>query len=114
LDNESGNVTDVKKGRLDMNALISFFTLRPIFTFSGLQLVWYIFLLNVVVQLYASVSNVIQLLAQRGISWESWSPNFLPLILSMTAQLLVVRLLLEVAAVVLLSSRAVRQQGAEF
>jgi hypothetical protein len=42
-------------------------------------------------------------LAQRGISWEAWSPNFLPLILGIVAQVLLVRVLLEVAGTILLS-----------
>jgi hypothetical protein len=91
-----------------MDALINFFTLRPIFTLSGLQVVWYIYLSNVVVQSYVAMAGIFQALAQRGISWEAWWPNFIPLILGMIAQLAVVRLLLEVAAVILSSSRTVR------
>jgi len=91
-----------------MDALINFFTLRPAFTHSGLQVVWYIYLSNVVVQSYVALSGIFQALAQRGISWEAWSPNFIPLILGIIAQLVVVRLLLEVAATILSNSRTVR------
>jgi hypothetical protein len=91
-----------------MDALINFFTLRPVFTRLGLQVVWYIYLANVIVQAYVSVAGIFQALAQRGISWEAWSPNFIPLILGMIAQLAVVRLLLEVAAVILSNARAAR------
>jgi len=88
-----------------MDALINFFTLRPVFTFAGLKIVWYIYLLHMVVQLYVSVAEVSQLLAQRGISWLTWSPNFIPLILALVAQIALVRLLIEVAATILLTSR---------
>ncbi len=91
-----------------MDTLINFFTLRPTFTFMGLQVVWYIYLAQVVVQSYISVSGIFQALAQRGISWEAWSPNFIPLLLGIIAQLAVVRLLLEVAAIVLANSRTTR------
>jgi len=45
------------------------------------------------------------LLAQRGISMEVWLPNSLPLILGLVAQLAIVRLLLEVAAIIISTSR---------
>src|SRR5450759_3369064 len=82
-----------------MEALINFFTLRPTFTVFGLKVVWYIYLLNAVVQTYVSISGISQLLAQRGIHLEVWSPNFIPLILGLLAQLAIVRLLIEVAAI---------------
>ncbi|MEX2033839.1 MAG: DUF4282 domain-containing protein [Xanthobacteraceae bacterium] len=84
-----------------MDALINFFALRPTFTFRGLKVVWYIYLLNTVVQSYLAVSVIFRALAQRGISWEAASPNFIPLILGIVAQLLLVRLLLEVAAIII-------------
>ena len=86
-----------------MDALSNFFTLRPVFTFFGLKIVWYIFLLHVVVELYVELTAVSQLLQQRGISWLTWLPNSAPLILGLIAQIAVVRLLLEVAATILLS-----------
>jgi hypothetical protein len=86
-----------------MDVIINFLTLQPTFTLLGLKVVWYIYLANVIIQSYASAAGVFQALAQRGISWESWSPNFIPLILGFAAQLLVVRLLIEVAATILLS-----------
>ena len=87
-----------------MNALINFFTLRPTFTFFGLKIVWYLYLVNVVVQAYLSISGITQALAQRGISLEMWSPNFIPYILGVIAQLALVRLLLEVAAIAISNS----------
>ena len=84
-----------------MDALINFFTLRPTFTFFGLRIVWYLYLVNVVVQAYLSISGITQALAQRGISLEMWSPNFIPYLLGVIAQLAIVRLLLEVAALVI-------------
>jgi hypothetical protein len=94
-----------------MGFLFNFVTLRPIFTLLGLQVVWYIYLSNVVFQAYIAVSGIFQALSQRGISWESWSPNFLPLILGILAQLVLVRLLLEVAAVILSGAQQRRQEG---
>ena len=89
-----------------MSVLINFFGFRPAFTFAGLKVVWYIYLLNTFVQAYISVAGIFQALAQRGISWETWSPNFLPLILGIVAQLAIVRLLLELAAIILSNSRS--------
>ena len=91
-----------------MDALINFFTLRPVFSWLGLRVVWYIYLSNVVVQTYVAVFGIFQALAQRGISWEAWSPNFIPLLLGMAAQLALVRLLLEVAGIILSNSRIPR------
>ena len=89
-----------------MEALINFFTLRPTFTFFGLKVVWYLYLLNVVVQTYVSISSISQALAQRGIHLEVWSPNYIPLVLGLVAQLAMVRLLIEVAAIVISTSPA--------
>jgi hypothetical protein len=88
-----------------MDALINFFALRPAFTFFGLKIVWYIYLLNTLVQTYIAVATIFRALAQRGISWEAWSPNFIPLILGLIVQLALVRLLLEVAAIIISSHR---------
>jgi len=88
-----------------MNSLIDFFALRPMFTYFGLQIVWYIYLFHTLLQLYLSLSGVSQLMAQRGISWEIWLPNSLPLILGLIAQVAIVRVLLEVAASILLAPR---------
>ena len=89
-----------------METLINFFALRPTFTFFGLKVVWYIYLANVVVQAYVGIYSILNLLAQRGISWETWSPNLIPLILGIVAQLVLVRLLLEIAAIILSTSRS--------
>jgi hypothetical protein len=87
-----------------MNNLINFFALRPVFTHYGIKLVWYVYLTNAFVQAYVALNGIAQILAQRGVSWETWSPNFIPLILGIVAQLALVRLLLEVAAIVLASA----------
>ena len=84
-----------------MEVLINFFSLRPTFTVNGLKIVWYIYLMNVIVQTYVSVTGISQLLAQRGISMEVWLPNSIPLVLGLVAQLILVRLLLEVAAIII-------------
>jgi len=88
-----------------MNELVNFFTLRPVFTHYGMKVVWYIYLVNALVQSYVAVSGIIRVLAQRGINWEAWSPNFIPIILGIVVQLALVRLLLEVAAVILSGAR---------
>jgi hypothetical protein len=88
-----------------MDSLVSFFALRPIFTFWGLKIVWYIYLLHTLVQLYISISGVAALMAQRGIGWLTWLPNLFPLLLGIIAQIAIVRLLLEVAATILLAPR---------
>jgi hypothetical protein len=88
-----------------MDTLVNFFALRPTFTFVGLQVVWYIYLTNVLVQSYVAIFGIFQALAQRGISWEAWSPNLIPLILGIVSQLAVVRLLLEIAAIIRSNSK---------
>jgi hypothetical protein len=88
-----------------MNDIVNFFALRPVFTHYGMKVVWYMYLVNALIQSYVAVSGIIRILAQRGISWEDWSPNFLPLILGIVVQLALVRLLLEVAAVILSGDR---------
>lgn len=97
-----------KQGELGMEALINFFTLRPTFTVFGLKVVWYIYLLNAVIQTYVSISGISQVLAQRGIHLEVWSPNFIPLILGLVAQLAIVRLLIEVAAIIISTSHTAK------
>jgi hypothetical protein len=86
-----------------MDTLINFFSLRPMFTFVGLKAVWYIYLLHMFFQIYVSYSEVAQLLAQRGVSWLTWIPNSPPIILGIVSQVILVRLLLEVAATILLT-----------
>ncbi len=84
-----------------MEPLIDFFALRPTFTFYGIKIVWYLYLTNTIVQTYVSVSGISRLLAQKGISMEVWLPNSIPLLLGLVAQLALVRLLLEVAAIII-------------
>ena len=87
-----------------MDGIINFFTLRPTFTLFGIKVVWYLYLLNTVVQLYVAISGASQILAQRGVHLDLWSPTFRPLLLGVVAQVAVVRLLLEVAAILISSS----------
>jgi hypothetical protein len=89
-----------------MEVLGNFFALRPTFTFLGLKAVWYIYLVNTATQSYLSISGILRVLAQKGIGWEVWLPNSIPLFLGLVAQLAIVRLLLEVAAIVISSSHA--------
>ena len=84
-----------------MDFLINFFTLRPTFTVRIVRVVWYIFLLNTAVQTYVSLFGISQLLAQKGLTLGAWAPNLVPLLLGIIAQLAIVRLLIEVAAVIL-------------
>ncbi len=88
-----------------MDGLINFFALRPLFTFRGLKVGWYLYLFHILIQLYVSFSEISAVLAQKGISWVAWAPNSLPLILGMVAQIAIVRVLLEVAASILLAPR---------
>jgi hypothetical protein len=92
-----------------MEALLNFFTLRPTFTVFGLKVVWYIYLLNTSIQTYNAVSGFSQVMTQRGIGLEAWLlPNAIPLILGLVAQLAIVRLLIEVAAIVISTSHTPR------
>ena len=93
-----------------METVINFFTLRPTFTVFGLKIVWYLYLLNVVVQSYVTISNASQILAQRGMHLDLWSANYIPLLLGLIAQLAIVRLLLEVAAIVISTSPTARDR----
>src|SRR6185437_13260798 len=96
-----------RQGDFTMETLIDFFALRPTFTFYGIKIVWYLYLTNTIVQTYVSVSGISRILAQKGVSMEVWLPNSIPLLLGIIAQLALVRLLLEVAAI-LVSSRSLR------
>jgi hypothetical protein len=89
-----------------MDGIINFFALRPTFTLFGIKVVWYLYLLNAVVQLYVSISGVSQILAQRGVHLDLWSPSLLPAFLGLAAQIAVVRLLIEVAALIISSSQS--------
>jgi hypothetical protein len=73
-----------------------------------LKVAWYLYLSNTVVQLYVSLSGISRLLAQKGISFELWSPNLFPLVLGLVAQLMLVRLLIEVAAIVISGSQTTK------
>ncbi len=90
---------------MPMETLTNFLTLQPTFTITGLRIIWYVYLLNAVIQLYVAISGIINLFAQRGVTIEVWSPNFIPLILGAIAQLLLVRLLLEVAGFIISRSK---------
>jgi hypothetical protein len=84
-----------------MQTLINFFTLGPTFSFFGVQIVWYVYLANTIIQTYTSLSNISQILAQRHLHLVLSSPNSLLLLLGLIAQLLIVRLLIEVAAIII-------------
>ena len=43
-----------------MAVLVDFFTLRPIFTFWGLRLIWYMYLLNAIIQAYVGLFAIFQ------------------------------------------------------
>jgi hypothetical protein len=90
-----------------MDNIINFFALRPVFTHYGLRVVWIIFLLNAGLQLYIAFNTIFRALAQRGISVEAWSPNFIPLILGVIVQIALVRLFLELAGYILSNARRV-------
>ena len=87
-----------------METLINFFTLRPTFTVFGLKVAWYLYLTNVVVQSYVSILGISRVLAQRGIHLQLFSPSFIPVLIGLIAQLVLVRLLLEVAAIIISNS----------
>jgi len=86
-----------------VETLINFFALRPTFTVMGLKVVWYVYLLNTAVQVYIALAGITQLMAQRGISWEAAVPGLVPLFVGTISQLLIARLLIEVAAIVISS-----------
>jgi len=91
-----------------MDVIVNFFALRPTFTVMGLKVVWYIYLANTIVQTYVAVAGISRVLAQRGISLEVWLPNSIPLILGIIAQLVIVRLLIEVAAIIISNASSSR------
>ena len=88
-----------------MSALIDFFALRPVFTFFGLKIVWYLYLLHMFLQLYISIAELTKIMSQRGIGLLTWLPNTLPSFLGVAAEIAIVRLLIEVAATILLAGR---------
>ena len=88
-----------------MDNVINFFALRPVFTHYGLRIVWIIFLMNAAIQLYIAFNTIFRVLAQRGVSVEAWSPNFIPLILGVIVQIALVRIFLELAGFILSNAR---------
>jgi hypothetical protein len=100
-------VSDSEKRGMVMDNVIDFFALRPVFTHYGLRVIWIIFLLNAVIQLYIAFNTIFRVLAQRGISLEAWSPNFIPLVLNVVVQVALVRLFLELAGYILSNARRV-------
>src|SRR5262249_18047448 len=91
-----------------MDVLINFFALRPTFTFAGLQIVWYLYLLNTLIQSYFAIGTAFQALAQRGVSWTAAAPSLGFALLAVVVQLILVRLLLEVAAIIISNARSPR------
>src|SRR5690349_15324093 len=94
-----------QRRRPGMETLVNFFALRSMFTIFGIRIVWYIYLASVIVQTYTSVFGVSRVLAQRGIGLEAWLPNAIPLALTIVSQLVLVRLFLELAAIVISDPR---------
>jgi hypothetical protein len=88
-----------------MNALINFFTVRPVFTFQGIRIVWYLYLFHLAIQTYFSLAEVSAVMARSGVDWQTWWPRTLPLIFGVAAQIGLVRLLIEVAASIILTPR---------
>lgn len=90
-----------------MDTVFDFFALRPVFTEHGMRVVWWLYVINALLQAYIGVDNSIRLLAERGgtVNWVVWSPNFLPLVLGVVVQIALVRLVFEVAAAVLSGRR---------
>ena len=76
-----------------MDTLIGFFTVRPVFTLSGLRLVWLLVIAQQVVFLTAAFDSAGQ------ISWRSWIA--VTSLFHAALYLVLVRLLIEVAASVL-------------
>jgi len=63
------------------------------------RVVWYLYLVNQVIQTCVTFIGVYQTLIQRGVEIQLRPQNFIPLILGLAAQLAFVRLLIEVAAI---------------
>jgi len=93
-----------------MTTVINFFALRPTFTFFGLKVVWYLYLLSAIVQVVVAALGISQALAQRGMIWQAGLPSFIPLVVGAIAQIAIIRLLLEVAAIAV-SSRTEQSSG---
>jgi hypothetical protein len=77
-----------------MDTLIDFFTLRPVFTMWGLRLVWLLVLTQQAIGLAAMYSSAGQL------GWRSWIAAMT--LFNAALYLVLVRLLIEVAAAVLI------------
>jgi hypothetical protein len=78
-----------------MNTLIDFFVMRPVFTLLGLRLLWFAFLVH-------QVATTATVLASREyFDWEGWYSLF-TLLLYLVTNLVLIRLVIEVAAAVLL------------
>ena len=91
-----------QRGNSAWKRSLNFFALRPTFTFFGLKIVWYVYLANTLLQAYVAFTfGISRLLSAEQIGWETWLPNSLPLVLGIVAQLMIVRLLLEVAAIII-------------
>jgi len=43
-----------------MRVLGDFFALRPVFTFWGLRLIWYVYLTNTIIQAYIALEDNVQ------------------------------------------------------
>jgi hypothetical protein len=79
--------------------LIDFFALRPVITLYGLKIVWFIFLLNLAIQIFSLAVGTYAAYGRLNIG--QWL-EFIPLLFSPLVQIALVRVLLEVAATILL------------
>ena len=82
-----------------MKTLVDFFVLRPAFTLYGLRIIWFLFLLSLALQYLAL--GVGTYAAHGPRMFEFWL-EFMPSVLSNAVYIALVRLLLEVAAIILL------------
>ena len=84
-----------------MNTLVDFFALRPVFTRYGLRIIWFAFLLNLAIQIFSLAVGTYAMYGRLNIG--QWL-EFIPLLFSPLVQIALVRVLLEVAATILLRS----------
>ena len=82
-----------------MKTVFDFIELRPVFTLYGLKIIWFAFLLNLAIQ-YFTLAVGLYNASGPGNIWV-W-PGFIPHLLSTLVNIGLVRVLLEVAAAILL------------
>jgi hypothetical protein len=90
-----------------VKALIAFFALRPVFTLYGLRVIWFALLLNFAIQYFGLAAGTY---ASYGVRMFVYWRDFLPSIFSSLVNIALVRILLEVAAVILLSRKPIQAE----